>query len=56
MTTEPKFALINEENGFFTVEEFDAEKHLTEYGWTYPGINLFTELEEVSHSRDLIIN
>jgi hypothetical protein len=54
--TEPKFALINEEDGLFTVEKFDAKVHLTEMGWSLPGITLFTNREEVSHLRDLIIN
>ena len=53
--TEPKFALI-EQNGLFTVEKFDAKVHLTEYGWSFPGITLFTNPDEVSHLRDLIIN
>ena len=53
---EPKFALVQEEGEKFSVEKFDASKHLTPEGWSYPGISLFVDPEEVSHLREYIIN
>jgi len=51
----PRFALIEINEGFL-VEPFDSEKHLTNEGWSYPGIQLFVDQEEVAHLRDQILN
>ena len=51
----PKFAIVEVEGGFL-VEKFDAQKHLCKFGWTFPNVNLFSEMEEVAHLRSEILN
>lgn len=51
----PKFAIVEVENGFL-VEKFDAQKHLCKFGWTFPNVNLFCSMEEISHLRSEILN
>ena len=52
---EPKFALVEVEGGY-VVEPFSKERHICEYGWTYNGVTLFSDPEDVEHLRDQILN
>jgi hypothetical protein len=53
--TDPKFALIDSDQGL-VVEVFDPTRHLSQYGWSLPGVVLFCHPREVEHLRDQIIN
>ena len=55
MLDAPRFALVEVEGGL-VVEEFDATRHLSSYGYTLPSVTLFVDREEVAHLRDLILN
>ncbi len=51
---EPTYALVEVEGGF-KVERFNPLDHCPR-GWALPSVHLFTEVGDVSHLRDQILN
>jgi hypothetical protein len=59
--SEPVYALVDaydplDQREGFIIEHFDATVHLSSYGWAKPGVVPFTDISEVEHLRDYILN
>jgi len=52
---EPTYALVEAREGFI-VERFNPSHHGSPRGWALPSVHLFTEVGDVSHLRDQILN
>jgi hypothetical protein len=58
-TPEPKFALVDSNDGNYLVEDFDPTlggPHMSIYGWARVNVNLFSDPSDVEHLRSQIIN
>jgi hypothetical protein len=59
---DPRFVLIDVHNpedpdgNYYIVENFNKERHLGRGNWSRPGETFFTEMKEVAHLRDRILN
>ena len=59
ITMEPKFALVDANDGNYLVESFDPTiggRHMSLAGFSRPDVTLFTDVSEVEHLRNRIIN